>query len=209
MFAVKWASYLRCQTHTAMSTTDARDARTSHRVRVGAWDPRGTRARRLKIIGTSTSRYLLRAVTPTDGHLTTRAGSIGTDVGGPSCRAVRQFDLENMRRRSSQPLSYICALALLACAVLIDAAPAHINVTQPNINVTKCLADNCLAQIKACTHDARCDSGIKVRVNCSNACFPTADSRRAPYVVGAVRREVSDPANEGLRQRMYRRCAGW
>ena len=85
-----------------------------------------------------------------------------------------------MRRRSSQPLSYICALALLACAVLIDAAPAHINVTQPNINVTECLADNCLAQIKACTHDARCDSGIKVRVNCSNACFPTADSRRAP-----------------------------
>lgn len=55
---------------------------------------------------------------------------------------------------------------LVACvSLLVASAPA---VPLPSNNVTECLAEHCIAQVKACSKDATCDAGIK----CVTACKP-------------------------------------
>lgn len=49
--------------------------------------------------------------------------------------------------------------ALAASAVVVPVAP----VAAPQVNFTKCLAQNCVAQVKACANDKTCMGGIKVR----------------------------------------------
>lgn len=60
--------------------------------------------------------------------------------------------------------SFVLAMAV-GCLAAASAGPTAAVPLQGK-NITKCLAESCVAQVKACIADKQCEAGIKCMENC-------------------------------------------